>query len=161
MSSKRASVSNPAPIKRDKALQQVSREHHHGLLLCWKIRTGISKNVPLERIKRYTDWFFKNHLIPHFELEEKLIFPILGKDNKLIKRAMTEHRRLFRLFKSAEELHKKLNQIEEELAGHIRFEERILFTEIQKIATPGQLKLISECHSEEKFIENQTDMFWK
>ena len=58
------------PIKRHNALQGVSREHHHGLLLCWKIRTGLSKNIPLERIKVYVDWFYTNYLVPHFELEE-------------------------------------------------------------------------------------------
>src|SRR5690606_10923423 len=28
------------PIKRNKDLQPFSRDHHHSLLLCWKIRTG-------------------------------------------------------------------------------------------------------------------------
>ena len=31
--------------KRHKALQNLSREHHHGLLLSWKIRTGLNKNI--------------------------------------------------------------------------------------------------------------------
>lgn len=154
-------VSNQSPIKRDESLRQVSREHHHGLLLCWKIRAGISKKVGLERIKRYTDWFFKIHLIPHFELEEKFIFPILGKDHKLIKKALTEHRRLYRLFKNDDEVEKNLNFIEEELESHIRFEERILFNEVQKIATKEQLQLVDRYHVEGKFIENETDEFWK
>ena len=64
------------PIKRHSALQGVSREHHHGLLLCWKIRTGVSKNIPLERIKMYADWFYATYLVPHFELEETHIFPL-------------------------------------------------------------------------------------
>lgn len=38
-------------IKRTKALQPLSRDHHHGLLLCWKIRQGIKLNVEPERIK--------------------------------------------------------------------------------------------------------------
>src|SRR5690606_3210653 len=58
------------PIKRHKALQGVSREHHHGLLLCWKIRTGLAKNISPDRIKTYVDWFFDVYLRPHFELEE-------------------------------------------------------------------------------------------
>jgi hypothetical protein len=64
-----------APIKRDKALQEVSREHHHGLLLCWKIRKGFSKGIEPERIKRYADWFYKTHLISHFEVEENTFSP--------------------------------------------------------------------------------------
>ncbi|WP_241739476.1 hypothetical protein [Aestuariibaculum marinum] len=31
------------PLKRHKALQPLSREHHYGLLLTWKIRTGFKK----------------------------------------------------------------------------------------------------------------------
>lgn len=72
--------------KRHKALQNLSREHHHGLLLSWKIRTGFNKNVEVNRIKCYAHWFFKAHLIPHFELEETYIFPILKSDNELVKR---------------------------------------------------------------------------
>ena len=117
---------------------QVSRDHHHGLLLCWKIRTGFSKGVDLERIKRYTDWFFNTHLVPHFNLEEKYIFPILGEKHELVKRALTEHRRLIRLFTNTHSISKSLSLIEEELEQHIRFEERILFNEIQKIGTEKQ-----------------------
>ena len=59
------------PIKRHKAIQPLSREHHQGLLLSWKIRTGLSKGVSTDRIKTYADWFYKTYLIPHFEEEEK------------------------------------------------------------------------------------------
>lgn len=153
-------MKNP-PIKRDKALVQVSRDHHHGLLLCWKIRTGFAKGVAIERIKRYTDWFFKTHLVPHFELEEKYMFPILGDKDELVKRALTEHRRLIRLFTETRSISKSLGLIEEELEQHIRFEERVLFKEIQKVASKEQLKPISELHDETNFQDNTEDEFWK
>lgn len=153
-------MKNP-PIKRDKALVQVSRDHHHGLLLCWKIRTGFTKGVAIERIKRYTDWFFKTHLVPHFELEEKYMFPILGDKDELVKRALTEHRRLVRLFTETRSISKSLGLIEEELEQHIRFEERVLFKEIQKVASKEQLKTISELHDETNFQDNTEDEFWK
>ena len=70
------------PLKRVLELQPLSHDHHHGLQLCWKIRTGFSKKIAPDRIKKHTDWFFKTHLKPHFELEEKYVFPILGADNK-------------------------------------------------------------------------------
>jgi len=149
------------PIKRDKNLQGVSREHHHGLLLCWKIRTGFSKGIDVKRIKRYADWFFKTHLVPHFDLEEKYMFPILGNENELVKKALAEHRRLIRLFSETEEVSKSLSLIEEELERHIRFEERMLFNEIQEIATKQQLITISKLHTDEKFIDNTNDEFWK
>ncbi|MBA6151233.1 hemerythrin domain-containing protein [Gelidibacter maritimus] len=150
----------PKPLKRHKALQPFSREHHHGLLLSWKIRTGFSKNIEIERIKTYADWFFENELIPHFELEEAHIFPLLDADHELIKRALAEHRRLKRLFNDEKDIEKSLHKIEEELEQHIRFEERILFPEIQKTATEAQLALIAEVHHDEGFVDNVSDEFW-
>ncbi|WP_339710414.1 hemerythrin domain-containing protein [uncultured Kriegella sp.] len=147
------------PLKRKKELQGISRDHHQGLLLCWKIRTGFSKGIEVARIKRYADWFFKTHLVPHFELEERYMFPILGKDNELVKKALAEHSKLIRLFEDPE-IHKSIKRIEEELEKHIRFEERLLFNEIQKIATTAQLSAVSKLHNDEKFRDNSDDPFW-
>tara|TARA_R110000868_G_scaffold3024_12_gene20371 strand:- start:2675 stop:3136 length:462 start_codon:yes stop_codon:yes gene_type:complete len=147
--------------KRHKALQPLSRDHHQGLLLSWKIRTGFSKNVSPERIKNYANWFFETHLIPHFEMEEMHIFNILGNDNQLIKKALADHRRLIRLFKKEQDLGLVLSKIEEELDKHIRFEERILFPEIQKVATDNQLLHIEKIHYQEPFKDKLDDEFWK
>ena len=149
------------PIKRNEFLKPISREHHHGLLLCWKIRTGLKKNVAPERIKKYVDWFFEQYLLPHFEIEELYIFPILGNEHESVKKALSEHRRLARLCNSKTDLLKNLNLIEEELESHIRFEERILFNEIQEVANKTQLEFIKESHSENYFVENTNDSFWE
>ena|SRR5690606_14325181 len=149
------------PLKRHKALQPLSREHHHGLLLAWKIRAGFNKKVDVDRIKVYADWFFKTHLIPHFEVEENHIFTILGNDNDLVKRALSDHRRLSRLFEQTDDLEKNLSLIEEELDKHIRFEERILFPEIQKAATEAQFAHIERIHQSEPFEDKLDDEFWK
>ncbi len=74
------------PLKRHTALQPLSHDHHQGLLLCWKIRTGFELGVDHERMKRYTDWFWENHLLPHFIFEEINIFPILGEEHPMVKR---------------------------------------------------------------------------
>lgn len=149
------------PIKRSEFLKPLSIEHHHGLLFCWKMRAGIKKDVEVSRIKKYADWFYQNYLIPHFEVEEKYVFTILGNENELIKKAVSEHRRLKQLFESTTEFQKNIGLIEEELESHIRFEERILFGEIQKSATVEQLLSIEFNHSDEKFVDNLTDPFWE
>uniref|UniRef100_UPI004047CA4D hemerythrin domain-containing protein n=1 Tax=Mariniflexile sp. TaxID=1979402 RepID=UPI004047CA4D len=149
------------PIKRHKALQPLSRDHHHGLLLSWKIRAGISKSIEAHRIKNYADWFFENHLIPHFEMEEKHVFTILGSNNELVKKALADHRRLIRLFKKDEVDTLVLSKIEEELDKHIRFEERILFPEIQKSATDEELNYMEKIHDDTAFEDNLVDEFWK
>lgn len=79
------------PIKRNEALKPLSRDHHHGLLLCWKIRRGIKRNIAPERIKKYLDWFWKNYLKPYFETEVQYVFPVLGSENELVKQALAEH----------------------------------------------------------------------
>lgn len=154
-------MSTDKPIKRSEVLKFLSRDHHHGLSLCWKIRAGIKKDVEITRIKKYADWFYQNHLLPHFEVEEKCIFTILDSENELIKKAISEHQRIKRLFESTTETQKNISQIEEELESHIRFEERILFNEIQKYVTAEQLQSIQINHSDEKFVDNLTDPFWE
>ena len=149
------------PIKRHLALQPLSRDHHQGLLLSWKIRTGFNKGIAVDRIKKYSDWFYKIYLTPHFKEEEKYIFPILGNDNEMVKKAIAQHRRLERLFNSTLEIKKSLSLIEEELEQHIRFEERVLFHEIQEVATEQQLQIILEHHKETKFLDTNTDNFWE
>jgi len=149
------------PQKRDKIFQPLSREHHHGLLLCWKIRTGLKKKIEPDRIKIYTDWFWKTHLERHFEIEEKFIFPILSTEHQLIKRALTEHHNLKYLFGLANDIPGNLAMIEKELESHIRFEERILFNEIQMVATEEQLLQIKNNHTESQFSDNLSDPFWE
>lgn len=149
------------PLKRHKALQPLSREHHYGLLLSWKIRAGFSKGIAPKRIRVYADWFFENHLIPHFEMEEAHIFTILDDENELVKRALAEHRRLKGLFEESDDDTKTLNKIEEELDNHIRFEERVLFPEIQKVATEAEFLHIEKIHQSETFEDKVDDLFWK
>lgn len=149
------------PIKRNESLKQLSRDHHYGLLLCWKIKTGFSKQVSYQRIKIYTDWFYEKHLFPHFETEEKYVFPVLGDKNKLIKKAIKEHRHISNLFHDQSNIESSLKQIQIVLEKHIRFEERILFNEIQNAASNEQLKNIQIFHSDEKFVDNLNDIFWE
>ena len=63
------------PIKRHEAIKPYSREHHHGLLLCWKIREGLKHEVAIDRIKKYADFLWETQIEPHFKAEEKYIFP--------------------------------------------------------------------------------------
>ena len=127
------------PLKRHEALKPLSKDHHHGLLLCWKIRVGRKKDIETERIKAYTDFFFESQLKPHFKFEEEEIFGLLGDEHPLVKRAKHEHTRLENLFNSDTFITRALVDIEKELDAHIRFEERVLFTELQAEASKAQL----------------------
>ncbi|HET8855137.1 MAG TPA: hemerythrin domain-containing protein [Salinimicrobium sp.] len=147
--------------KRHEALVPLSTEHHYGLSLCWKIRRGLENNIEFERIKKYTDWFWENYLEPHFRIEEKYVFPVLGERNVRVKKAMANHRRLKRLFDETSEIEKTLNRIEEELRRYIRYEEGILFNEIQAVADPDRLAAIERHHNGLRFSDDRwKDRFW-
>lgn len=147
-------------IKRHASLQEYSRDHHHALLLCWKIKVGLQKGIEVDRIKAYTDWFYENHIIDHFIMEEKYMFPVLSSDHELIIQVLNEHRLLLELFTNNDDVENSLKKLHVELKKHIRFEERILFNEIQEAATEQQLELIEKHHSIEKFEDNLKDVFW-
>lgn len=149
------------PLKRHEALKPLSREHHHGLLLSWKIRSGFGKNIAIERIKKYADWFYKTHLIPHFELEETEIFTLLYPDHEMVQKALEDHKRIHYLFTKESDEETALIAIEKELNDHIRFEERVLFPEIEKVATEEQLLHIEKIHQPEAFLDNVDDEFWR
>ena len=131
------------PIKRHESIQPLSRDHHHGLLLCWKIKTGFAKGVSTDRMKVYVDWFYEKHIKKHFEIEEEF-----------------QHKTLMKLFTDNSDVTGSLKNIQTELEKHIRFEERVLFNEIQKVASEKQLKIIKEHHSDDKFVDNLSDQFW-
>lgn len=151
---------NTQPIKRNEALKPFSREHHHGLLLCWKIREGVKRDVDVNRIKRYVDWFWEMHLQSHFEAEEKYVFPILPADDSLIIQVLKDHKKLKLLFEDNQDPTASLQSIAEELDAHIRFEERILFAKIQEKATSEQLQNAA-IHHQHTFSDDWEDEFWK
>ena len=147
-------------MKRHAALKPLSREHHHGLLLSWKIRRGFTRGVEPKRMKKYADWFFKTHLKTHFKMEEKYLFPLLGMGHEGVKKAMAEHRRIERLFKDNTDMERSLTLIEETLENHIRFEERTLFNEIQEKASAQEFALLEKRIHEIEFEDNLSDEFW-
>lgn len=142
------------------ALTTIRMEHDESLNFCSRIRTGLVNNVELERIRNYTNWFKNNHLDPHFEVEEKLIFPVLG-TNARVKRALANHRRIRRLLSCGCENQKVLNLLEEELEAYIRFEERILYKEIEKNANVKKFAEFEILHESLHFPDEVwEDQFW-
>ncbi len=149
------------PIKRAKEIQEFSREHHHGLLLGWKIKTGLSKNVSPKRIIAYINWFWQTHLEHHFREEERLLFPILGNEHPLIVEVLNQHAEIENRIKNIQASAEFLMDLKTLLDKHIRFEEREVFMKIQEEATQEELQKVEELHQEIDFVENTEDEFWK
>ncbi|WP_111706316.1 hemerythrin domain-containing protein [Lutibacter citreus] len=148
-------------IKRHHSLQEYSKDHYQALSLCLKIQKGFSKGVATERIKKYVDWFYNTHILEHFQLEEKYVFPILGSNHELIIKALDQHKLLLNLFTDTYNIENSLKEIQVQLKSHVRFEERILFNEIQSKANKEELEMIEKFHRVEKFQDNLSDVFWK
>lgn len=155
------------PLKRHQALIPLSRDHHTGLLLCWKIRMGFKKGVKEERIADYTGYAFDHQLMPHFRLEEKEIFSCLPEQDPMRQKAEAQHKELYgmasRLKKAGEDTKELLNSFEQALDKHIRFEERQLFMHIQEQLDEEQLealgKRVEAIHAEEP--DRWEDRFWE
>ncbi|HQW83091.1 MAG TPA: hemerythrin domain-containing protein [Ferruginibacter sp.] len=155
-----------APIKRSPALIQFSREHHYGLLLVWKIRQGLKKDISPDRINAYTLFFFEKELTEHFKEEEKDLFVKLPVEDKLRIRAFEEHAHIYSLVSQLRENTTNSNLLKEfadALDDHIRFEERILFNHIQKLLPEAELKRLEQSHSKRDgdIDDRWNDHFWE
>ena len=150
------------PIKRSAQLAPLSREHHEGLLFAWKLRQGLSKNIDPARITDFVQWFWQHHLQSHFEKEELFLPPVLSENHPFIQQMIQEHNVIKTLIQSLTpyEVLKKLEQLANLVTDHIRFEERQLFGEVEKAATPEQLQLLSENLTDEKTEAVWEDAFW-
>ena len=134
------------PLERHPLLRPLSREHHQGLLLCRRIRRELQARADHDLVLNECRAFFHADLLPHFAVEEEVVFPVLGRGNPLVQRAIAEHRRIARLFLRTVDPRTTLGLVEEELEAHIRFEERVLFPEVQRPATPEEMDRIDQVH---------------
>ncbi len=142
-------------------LHEACLRHHKTLFFCWNIRTGIDKNIEMQRLLDYVEWYGQEILFKKFEIEENYLFKFLDDDHYLVKRAMKEHRRIRRLFNiDKKNPMKSLIYIEEELDLHIRFEERQMFPEFEKNSTKKKLKTIKELFNSLKTNAEWKDQFW-
>ncbi|WP_143960923.1 hemerythrin domain-containing protein [Litoribacter populi] len=155
------------PLKRHAALVPLSRDHHFGLLLSWKIKKGLNVGFEKERIVRYLEYFFAEHLEPHFELEEKYIFTFLDEDHPMRTVAERQHKDLRTKVEGINNLPKgvgeELSDFAEKLEEHIRFEERELFEHIQQVIPEDKLEELEEklAFIHRKVEDTWSDRFWE
>jgi len=157
-------MEQPRPIKRSKELMPLSREHHDGLLLVWKIKTGLSKAIEAKRIAGYVVFFYVSTLEAHFNLEEEFVFSLLPEDNVLRVKAESQHNEIKEMVSTLKLAYNKENllQFADLLERHIRFEERELFNFIEQNAIP-ELLLIAAAAMDSHASSNKqywNDEFW-
>jgi iron-sulfur cluster repair protein YtfE (RIC family) len=152
-------------MKRNINLIELSRDHHHGLLMGWKIKQGIKNNVDTSEISKYIQHFFNKALKPHFKQEEEEVLIFLPDSDVLKKQAIDEHFELLNLVAQLSENStlENLTNVEQQLEKHIRFEERLLFPYLENSLTKDELEKIGIAIAvhHQPYIENYKNEFWK
>lgn len=154
------------PQKRDKSLVPLSREHHFGLLFCWKIRQGLKNGTDLDVLRAYVRYFWENILKEHCEEEEWVLDRLLKTDDTVRARLAEEHKLLHSIVDLIEDgspMNRQLFEVlERDLTDHIRWEERELFPYLQAVANSDDLELTGELlnHKHDPRQDNFTPEFW-
>jgi hemerythrin-like domain-containing protein len=153
------------PIKRSQYILELSKDHHAGLLFCWKIKEGLKRDVDLHRIKKYLNYFWEHHLKPHFGEEEALLFN--QADDSLSQQGKNEHlmlqKRIAGLNHNEKGIKDDYFEFAELLIKHIRFEERILFPHLEQTLPLPALKSVQEHLAQQHpapLKDDYPDEFW-
>ncbi|OKL42021.1 hemerythrin domain-containing protein [Pontibacter flavimaris] len=155
-----------APQKRDKSLVPLSREHHFGLLFCWKLRQGLKNGTDLEVMRAYVRYFWENILKEHCQEEEWLMERLLPHEDTQRTRMHEEHKLIEALVELIEEgspMNRDLFKVlDQDLTDHIRWEERELFPYLQAAAHSDELELAGQLleHKHDPRLDNFTPEFW-
>ncbi|MCC2590020.1 hemerythrin domain-containing protein [Chryseobacterium sp. MFBS3-17] len=156
---------NTKPIKRNENLVPISREHHATLLFCWKLKQGVKQHVETQRIQDYINWFWNNHLVPHFKAEEEVLFT--DPEDVMVQQALEEHRKILAKInrinscnpENSSQLSLELGELVEK---HTRYEERTLFPYLEEKLSDDELNRIGGILHEEEHtaFEDYHDEFW-
>jgi hemerythrin-like domain-containing protein len=153
-------IMSNSPIKRHKALRNLSREHHDGLIFALRLQKGVAKSADLQSMEEYVSWFWENHLQPHFKLEENCLFPMLKGEYELVREAIVQHQDLKMLFQIQQKTLADFKRIYELLQKHIRLEERELFNLIQSTLSAQQLAIYEKTHKRQQSCAMWQTQFW-
>lgn len=150
-------------MRRNENLVLLSKDHHFGLLCCWKIRQGLALGIDVERIKRYVRYFWEIHLSGHFDAEERVL-PAQEKD-PYTDQIKEEHAQIKAIATEVDShaTYGVLSNFADLLEQHIRFEEREWFPHLERHLQAASLQKIGEelqqIHLQAK--DDYKDEFWK
>jgi iron-sulfur cluster repair protein YtfE (RIC family) len=144
-------------MPRHPSLVPLSHDHHHGLVIALRLKKGgpasphdigwpKDLNAQAEALAK----FAQEELLPHFALEEEIVFPaLLGAENQelqaVITELLTDHKRMRELLTEVKNggngLSEAMKGFGELLERHIRTEERMLFPLAETEIGKGTLQL--------------------
>ncbi len=135
-------------MRRHPTLQDLSRDHHHGLVQSRRLKRTSAKDAA-SVAQRFLD-FWQRELIRHFREEEEVLLPYyahhVAADDSDIVRTLTDHVTIRRMVfdagarvKSGGSVKDLLNELGQFLEAHIRFEERVLFPKVEAALTVEEM----------------------
>ncbi|HMU46496.1 MAG TPA: hemerythrin domain-containing protein [Chitinophagaceae bacterium] len=151
------------PIKRSEQLAPLSREHHDGLLFAWKIKQGLANQVPLDKLRQYSMWYWRHHIKPHFFQEEKILVPYMPQGHPMATRLKEEHDHIRELILGLDDEADKrtLILLTDLINNHIRFEERELFVYLEALLTKEKLdEIFVQLEKHPVSCDEWKDEFW-
>jgi hemerythrin-like domain-containing protein len=137
-------------MQRAEALAELSRDHHHGLVVAQRLRRATDATAGEAREAFLAFWDDEGHA--HFRIEEDVLLPATARhhpaDDPAIVRVLVDHvelrRRAADLRADTDPSVAELQALGERLAGHIRHEERVLFPMIEQSLPDDELSALGE-----------------
>jgi hemerythrin-like domain-containing protein len=137
-------------MKRDEALQQLSRDHHRALEVALKLRRATAADAVPAR-DRFVE-FWREHGAVHLRVEEDVMLPAFARHGDPtgpeVVRVLTDHveirRRAADLESASDPDAADLNALGEMLNDHVRHEERVLFPLIEESLPPAELEALTQ-----------------
>ena len=132
-------------MKRSDALAQLSRDHHHGLVVAQRLNRATKTTAPAARETFLTFW--ETEARDHFRVEEDVLLPAFARHHAptddAVTRVLTDHadlrRRTADLATNSSPKPEELHALGDRLHAHIRHEERILFPRIEAALSENEL----------------------
>jgi hemerythrin-like domain-containing protein len=131
-------------MKRHPRLRPLSDDHHRALVLARRVRKSREPGAIWPDVVAR----FASELEPHFQEEERWLFPLLdsGGAHALAAQARADHARLRELIR-AEVTRDSAAELAALLERHVRFEERELFPRVElALAAYDDAKISGLCH---------------
>ncbi|MFB5192740.1 hemerythrin domain-containing protein [Alicyclobacillus fastidiosus] len=134
-------------LQRHEALKNLSRHHHHALVLAMNLNRA---HDPNDTLKQQVIEFWEQGGNQHFREEEEVLLPIYAKykilqDDKNVIRMLLEHvqiRMLVQRIKTDEANIHVFHELGSILKSHVHLEEQVVFSEIQNTVPEPDLYAI-------------------
>ena len=144
-------------MPRHSSLIPLSHDHHEALLVALRLKKGGPTSPhdtlwshELPKQVHSLQLFFERELLPHFKLEEEILFPAASGLEELqptVKNLLSQHQRMREMIENITSLQEEA-RLKKEMAGfgalleaHVRIEERELFPKLEEAEREGRIRI--------------------